>query len=1825
MYHPFESQIPFSSLVCVTGISVGAVPGVIRREDNSFINIFARDVRTPGAARFACLYEGLQQPVAGTSTIPVQVCKRARGFMLWSGLLCSVMVCTVLTNPSHRFPSMQQFVTDHIVIRGRFQTAPVTLHGFELDAMASDADANPSPTLPTLDEALLVKFCDVVPEIMDAKYENGDDGISSLQTQEKQQGQSTMTKETVPKLLKELLEVWHACGANPHLLHAHSSRRPLNELACKTIAAADTVCDLLSADALSAHLEIPQKITEVATATLKVYELVDMVMGWMGLLADVQTTKSTKFSFRDRHTHLTMATFGSIGLAASVLVCFYLKKSASELFISRHGQLLLAEALDPLGHGSGTEDVRAGSQSGPALPTSQVRHAAATALLIVQAAESWGCEALLGWWQPKFVQWTTKKGENIRESERNTTEPTIPQVDGSADERKRPRRDAREDLEEIRRSKRRELNKLPVVDPNDRFRPYAKKSVSYFAPPPRPPTVRDASMTREESRKSIKRENDIRRSRNTKSPVSVETQREDADYMHATSTHWDRRLKEFPGVYSPLVVAFTSLLPRSTARICAQVLNVLRFYEHVATFAVSAERVIDEGCRLADCEKNGDTLIMKQSYGRCAAAASAISKILGRSDSWMDPDFAFRLLSSRDVLSLIPPLLRVLRLVPCSSTLAHLRRLLTAIVFGRNTSILRLFVSHTGPQYLGELYEAMNVHGASFKPLVSAFCGLIVGTVCIVEACDGLIEGLSECGKSPWSVPLLRLSMLASESSETSDGLMYAATRSLDRFMPACWKALELRSRCGQAMNAGDDDEDIVCLDGMEVKALDVVMDMLLSLTFQQVPEMPQRLVKHASTALTLLPQLSHSLLTSLSMDAMATYSNILLLHGRFRAIVAAGHPDVMHSVRDLLDLLDSNLPPYDPSSFTTAHSYSYSDSKSSSSSTFSFSLPWASVRSFWDEVGARGTVETSLRLLTAILKSPTTDLAAVQQVLEHKSMRCDTSTNDTSTSATATGIMRALSVGTQVVKASLADAHWQCRAGAAIDAAKSAASNRSAIDFIFAASEFAATFLSALKRASVSPISTPCMVNALVDAHIAMSMDPTSLDFHQLDQKHLKKNQAALRLLQARCHVIAALRCCVENGADPKLMPKSDLGKQKEPNVVGIILDRVRSGPASVYAVVRCFGDLFPTEWPTAQRAQRGQHAGSIAPSRRRLRSAAAMGIEQRRTDFSELVTRCAGSEVTLLRAAVTRMVGRAAGLGGGMGTFLMRALVAALESATKSSAPGRTVHTVMQTMVPLIYLPALKAAAIEVGLALRLVALMKATDPSTHVTDDVINVNVSGSAEELFSIVTMSLECLAVLCNPDIVLDRLASQEVNEINEVLPMAQATEVAAYLFEGLPTFGENAVLGARLLGLLASTRTGRLAMYKAIITLHGTAMRGSDGVGPKEADTAAVVEAARWAAGVYRSLSEQARQAEATLLAQTFTDIVDLLKGLCTTWEVDTDTGGGVVNLEALVVTPPPAPERFVAATRAALAGEVEAGLRNEVGGGGGEEGEDASGFASNFASDQGNSADVSVQLFWKNHAERQVATSPATVKLYGRWEVDDEVFSVTSLLHPPLSHFLRPVDERMDENAVEDIPDGSSSPVPDILSAGLPPNQVVVGEGRGAATTETVEDEAVAMDAKAESMLPPLDLDLYADLNVGGGLAEPTGPVDPTPPKTEHSKEKALVSGYAGGVDNDLEGFDGDSLELEEKVEEQGMGEQMPTQDVDYGIADEHDEKAIEYQDKDPKAGQSDQFDITELLSNPSAVQNLLEDPEKLQRLLDRNPALLALLKEKLAGSQSK
>ena len=66
-------QVHFPQTVCVTGIKLGAVPDRHNGEDPAFVHIFANDVSTLGAARFACLAERCALPESGTKAVRLEV------------------------------------------------------------------------------------------------------------------------------------------------------------------------------------------------------------------------------------------------------------------------------------------------------------------------------------------------------------------------------------------------------------------------------------------------------------------------------------------------------------------------------------------------------------------------------------------------------------------------------------------------------------------------------------------------------------------------------------------------------------------------------------------------------------------------------------------------------------------------------------------------------------------------------------------------------------------------------------------------------------------------------------------------------------------------------------------------------------------------------------------------------------------------------------------------------------------------------------------------------------------------------------------------------------------------------------------------------------------------------------------------------------------------------------------------------------------------------------------------------------------------------------------------------------------------------------------------------------------------------------------------------------------------------------------------------------------------------------------------------------------------------------------------------------------------
>ncbi|KAL4548666.1 hypothetical protein Ndes2526B_g01224 [Nannochloris sp. 'desiccata'] len=322
-------EITFPAPVCLTGIAVGAMPGSVPDGGHAFLNVFARDTRACGSARFACLYEGLQQPAAGVAAVHIQ-----------------------------------PFVTDHVLLRGQYQTAPITLLGVALAEAAAQYIPRPETPVIALEEAL-PRFQGIV---------------ESLPEEQNAASTTAMTKISFLKdawpALENLLKFWRQVGSSYRKISQCTVPAAVFTAAIK---AADAICEkLASIDDGGGNIIFDDDDDELKSLSIDDSELIDMAMGWSGLLAEIPIPLAASTSVSECST---------AGIAAMVLLST--RSSAATALLARHGQLLIADVL----------------KASPMAPGSQLRHATGACLLLALTNGGAGCEALLGWWSPSFVQW----------------------------------------------------------------------------------------------------------------------------------------------------------------------------------------------------------------------------------------------------------------------------------------------------------------------------------------------------------------------------------------------------------------------------------------------------------------------------------------------------------------------------------------------------------------------------------------------------------------------------------------------------------------------------------------------------------------------------------------------------------------------------------------------------------------------------------------------------------------------------------------------------------------------------------------------------------------------------------------------------------------------------------------------------------------------------------------------------------------------------------------------------------------------------------------------------------------------------------------------------------------------------------------------------------------------------------------------------------------------------------------------------------------------------------------------------------------------------
>lgn len=88
---------------------------------------------------------------------------------------------------------------------------------------------------------------------------------------------------------------------------------------------------------------------------------------------------------------------------------------------------------------------------------------------------------------------------------------------------------------------------------------------------------------------------------------------------------------------------------------------------------------------------------------------------------------------------------------------------------------------------------------------------------------------------------------------------------------------------------------------------------------------------------------------------------------------------------------------------------------------------------------------------------------------------------------------------------------------------------------------------------------------------------------------------------------------------------------------------------------------------------------------------------IEGCASQFEHLLNSFMTSECSILHIALVRIIAKGAGLGGGMGTYLIGILSSGLEACLVSSSLLYETRKVMEVLVPLLYHPAMKSAALD------------------------------------------------------------------------------------------------------------------------------------------------------------------------------------------------------------------------------------------------------------------------------------------------------------------------------------------------------------------------------------------------------------------------------------------------------------------------------------------------------------------------------------------------
>lgn len=371
----------------------------------------------------------------------------------------------------------------------------------------------------------------------------------------------------------------------------------------------------------------------------------------------------------------------------------------------------------------------------------------------------------------------------------------------------------------------------------------------------------------------------------------------------------------------------------------------------------------------------------------------------------------------------------------------------------------------------------------------------------------------------------------------------------------------------------------------------------------------------------------------------------------------------------EIIDLLGSQLPWFDirDHSETLMDQSEYFDVLDAAffDCSISASMSWDEIRLLLDEPERLGQLASTLRALNLYLGAS----EEAPMAFQHK--------------GGTEMLLRCLVCATEVFSASIADRMWLQRTGAAIDICSIIRNRKTVEQLLHSATSCIFIYLQNISR--YIRLKSPCMLNALLRAHAVVSIDSQTIVglAHQFDTK------ASYLMRRIRWNLTKSLRTWISCPyMKPLVIPTAVSGTAASPTESGCT---VAFSPVSLLSLSLLLGDIFPSEWP-----RKGYH-NQLSTAEKKYRAALTEEIESCILPFEHFLSCCMSSELDLVRAAAIRFISKGSGLGGGMGAFLIGVVSSHLNGAIKSSSFMHDMRGILELLVPLLYQPALKAAALD------------------------------------------------------------------------------------------------------------------------------------------------------------------------------------------------------------------------------------------------------------------------------------------------------------------------------------------------------------------------------------------------------------------------------------------------------------------------------------------------------------------------------------------------